>query len=98
MPSAPAPFIDIERVTKTFQADPRTPPIAVIDDVSIAVDKGEFVVFLGPSGCGKTTLMRMVGGLETPTRGRVLIDGEPVERARAGRRAWCSSPTRPSPG
>jgi NitT/TauT family transport system ATP-binding protein len=72
------PFIRVDRVTKSFQADPRTRPIAVIDDVSIAVDKGELVVFLGPSGCGKTTLMRIVGGLETATRGRVLIDGSPV--------------------
>ena len=72
------PFIAIERVSKSFQADRRTPPIAVIDDVSIAIDKGELVVFLGPSGCGKTTLMRVVGGLETATRGRVIIDGIPV--------------------
>ncbi len=76
MPASP--FIVIERVSKSFQADPRTPPIAVIDDVSIAIDKGELVVFLGPSGCGKTTLMRIVGGLETATRGRVLIEGQPV--------------------
>ena len=72
------PFIRIDRVTKTFQADSRTRPIAVIDDVSIDIEKGELIVFLGPSGCGKTTLMRIVGGLETATRGRVLIDGAPV--------------------
>jgi len=76
--TAAAPFIAIERVSKLFQPDPRTPPIAVIDDISIVIDKGELVVFLGPSGCGKTTLMRIVGGLETATRGRVLIDGHPV--------------------
>ncbi len=76
MPASP--FILIERVSKSFQADPRTPPIAVIDDVSISIDQGELIVFLGPSGCGKTTLMRIVGGLETATRGRVLIDGQPV--------------------
>ena len=72
------PFILIDRVSKSFQADSRTPPIAVIDDVSIAIGKGELIVFLGPSGCGKTTLMRIVGGLETATRGRVLIDRVPV--------------------
>jgi len=76
MPASP--FILIERVSKSFQADPRTPPIAVIDDVSISIDQGELIVFLGPSGCGKTTLMRIVGGLETATRGRVIIDGQPV--------------------
>ena len=73
------PFIVIERVSKSFRADARAAPIAVIDDVSLEIGKGELIVFLGPSGCGKTTLMRIVGGLETATRGRVLIDGEPVE-------------------
>jgi NitT/TauT family transport system ATP-binding protein len=76
--TASASFIAIERVSKSFQPDPRTPAISVIDDISIAIDKGELVVFLGPSGCGKTTLMRIVGGLETATRGRVLIDGQAV--------------------
>jgi ABC-type nitrate/sulfonate/bicarbonate transport system ATPase subunit len=76
--SAGEAFIRIERVTKAFQLDSRAKPILVIDDVSIGIAKGELVVFLGPSGCGKTTLMRIVGGLETATRGRVLIDGRPV--------------------
>jgi NitT/TauT family transport system ATP-binding protein len=73
-----APFIRIDRVTKAFQADSRMAPIAVIEDVSISIDEGELIVFLGPSGCGKTTLMRIVGGLETATRGRVVIGGQPV--------------------
>ncbi len=77
MPAAQA-FISIDRVSKSFQVDQRTPPIAVINDVSIAIEEGELVVFLGPSGCGKTTLMRIVGGLESATRGRVQIDGQPV--------------------
>jgi len=74
----PQSFIAIERVSKSFQADPRVAPISVIDDISIDIDKGELIVFLGPSGCGKTTLMRIVGGLETATVGRVLIGGKPV--------------------
>ncbi len=76
--SLPACFIRIDRVTKTFQSDPQARQIAVIDDISIGIDKGELIVFLGPSGCGKTTLMRIVGGLETATRGGVLIGGTPV--------------------
>jgi NitT/TauT family transport system ATP-binding protein len=52
--------------------------IPVIDSVSFTVDAGEFVCLLGPNGCGKTTLLRIVGGLEAPTRGRVLLGGEPV--------------------
>ena len=52
--------------------------IPVIDSVSFVVEPGEFVCLLGPNGCGKTTLLRIVGGLEPPTRGRVLLGGEPV--------------------
>jgi NitT/TauT family transport system ATP-binding protein len=52
--------------------------IPVIDRVSFPVDAGEFVCLLGPNGCGKTTLLRIIGGLEAPTRGVVRIDGDPV--------------------
>jgi NitT/TauT family transport system ATP-binding protein len=52
--------------------------IPVIDSVSFSVEAGEFVCLLGPNGCGKTTLLRIVGGLEPPTRGEVLLDGKPV--------------------
>jgi NitT/TauT family transport system ATP-binding protein len=52
--------------------------IPVIDEVSFAAEAGEFVCLLGPNGCGKTTLLRIVGGLEPATRGRVVLDGRPV--------------------
>jgi NitT/TauT family transport system ATP-binding protein len=52
--------------------------IPVIDSVSFAVDTGEFLCLLGPNGCGKTTLLRIIGGLEPATRGRVILDGRPV--------------------
>jgi NitT/TauT family transport system ATP-binding protein len=52
--------------------------IPVIDSVSFAVDAGEFLCLLGPNGCGKTTLLRIIGGLEAATRGRVTLDGRPV--------------------
>jgi ABC-type nitrate/sulfonate/bicarbonate transport system ATPase subunit len=70
------PFIAIEQVCKTFPSD--AGPVPVIDNVSLTIGEGEFVVFLGPSGCGKTTLMRMVGGLDHPTRGLIRLGGEPV--------------------
>jgi NitT/TauT family transport system ATP-binding protein len=63
--------LEVDRVGKDFV-------IPVIDSVSFAVDAGEFLCLLGPNGCGKTTLLRIVGGLEAPTRGRVLLGGEPV--------------------
>ncbi len=50
----------------------------MVEPLSLTVAEGEFVVFVGPSGCGKTTALRLVGGLETPTSGEVLIKGPNV--------------------
>jgi NitT/TauT family transport system ATP-binding protein len=63
--------LEIEEVGKDFL-------IPVIDRVSFTVDAGGFACLLGPNGCGKTTLLRIVGGLEPPTRGRVRLGGQPV--------------------
>ncbi len=52
--------------------------IPIIESVSFDVDAGDFVCLLGPNGCGKTTLLRIVGGLEAPSRGTVTLGGEPV--------------------
>ena len=70
-------FLKLSGIRKSFVSDEGeiTP---VIDNVSMNVSAGEFVVFLGPSGCGKTTLMRIVGGLETCDSGEVLLGGEKV--------------------
>jgi ABC-type nitrate/sulfonate/bicarbonate transport system ATPase subunit len=51
----------------------------VVEPLSMTISEGVFVVLVGPSGCGKTTVMRMVGGLETPTEGEILIDGQLVK-------------------
>ena len=59
--------------------------IPVIDRVSFDVEAGEFVCLLGPNGCGKTTLLRIIGGLEPATRGRVMLDGEPIVAGRPHR-------------
>ncbi|HLB07170.1 MAG TPA: ATP-binding cassette domain-containing protein, partial [Alphaproteobacteria bacterium] len=45
-----------------------------VNDLTLAIEEGEFFVLLGPSGCGKTTTLRMIAGLERPTRGTILID------------------------
>jgi NitT/TauT family transport system ATP-binding protein len=52
--------------------------VEVVAPFDLTVGAGEFIVFLGPSGCGKTTLMRMVGGLEAPSAGAILLDGRPL--------------------
>ncbi len=75
--SRPSGYIEFRQVTKIF-SDPKGRPIDVVEPLSLTMDKGEFVVFVGPSGCGKTTVMRMVGGLEMPTTGEILIQDVPI--------------------
>jgi multiple sugar transport system ATP-binding protein len=64
--------IEFRNVTKTFGGT------CVVDDLSLEVRDGEFIVLLGPSGCGKTTTLRMLAGLENSTSGDIFIDGERV--------------------
>src|SRR6201995_3603083 len=64
--------IKLESVAKAFGA------FAAVKGVDLRVDHGSFFVILGPSGCGKTTTLRMIAGLELPTLGRILLDGEDV--------------------
>ncbi|HEY9348114.1 MAG TPA: ATP-binding cassette domain-containing protein, partial [Inquilinus sp.] len=52
--------------------------VTAVTDVDLAVPAGKLVCFLGPSGCGKTTLLRIIAGLEFPTRGQLLLDGRDV--------------------
>lgn len=52
--------------------------VVAVDDVSLNIQKGEFLFLLGPSGCGKTTTLRMIGGLEDPTQGTIRIQGKDV--------------------
>jgi ABC-type nitrate/sulfonate/bicarbonate transport system ATPase subunit len=70
-------FIEFREMTKVFEQE-NGRDVPVIDPLDLSINEGEFVVFVGPSGCGKTTVMRMVGGLERPTTGYVLLKGEPV--------------------
>src|SRR6202790_4836864 len=64
--------IRVENIAKTFGA------FTAVKGVNFTVDHGSFFVILGPSGCGKTTTLRMIAGLELPTAGRILLDGEDV--------------------
>jgi ABC-type nitrate/sulfonate/bicarbonate transport system ATPase subunit len=59
-------------VTKRFDA------FTVVENTQLDIARNEFVVFLGPSGCGKTTLMRMVGGLDQPSSGAILLEDRPI--------------------
>ncbi|MGE0313123.1 MAG: ABC transporter ATP-binding protein [Lautropia sp.] len=77
-PRATAPGIEFRAVSKRY-GDDRDAPLAV-DRIDLAVERGTLTTILGPSGCGKTTTLRMIAGLEMPTDGTILIDGEDVTR------------------
>jgi spermidine/putrescine transport system ATP-binding protein len=70
--SAPAADVRLENVVKRFD------DAAAVDGVSVDVPRGSFFALLGPSGCGKTTTLRMIGGFEEPTEGRILLGDEDV--------------------
>lgn len=70
--------IALEQVSLQFAAKPH--PFTVLEDVSLTLEKGEFVVLLGPSGCGKSTILNLVAGFNQPDSGRVLSGGEPVRK------------------
>jgi spermidine/putrescine ABC transporter ATP-binding subunit len=63
---------ELDGVTKRYHA------VTAVDEVSLSVEKGEFLCLLGPSGCGKTTTLRMIGGFEIPDEGRVMLGGVDV--------------------
>ncbi len=65
-------LVRIEGVSKHFG------DTVALDDLTLEIARGEFVTFLGPSGCGKSTTLRILGGFERPTKGRIILDGEDV--------------------
>jgi NitT/TauT family transport system ATP-binding protein len=68
----------VESVSRVFPGVRRGPPTHALERTDLAVADADFIAILGPSGCGKSTLLRIVAGLDRPTTGRVLLDGQPV--------------------
>ena len=75
----------IQDVGKVFAAQGKRAPTRALQPTTLSVSDNDFITILGPSGCGKSTLLRIVGGLETATEGKVLLDGSPVKGPGADR-------------
>jgi putative ABC transport system ATP-binding protein len=67
--------IELDHVSRQFEGKRN---VVALDDVSLAIPRGEMISVIGPSGSGKSTLLNLVGGLDRPTAGRVIVDGEPL--------------------
>ena len=85
--------IRLDTVSKMFGGG-----VIAVDEVSLEIASGEFLVLVGPSGCGKTTLLRMIAGLEEVTHGSISIGGADVtdlapRRRDTGTSRWCSRAT-----
>lgn len=75
-----ASYLSIQDVNKTYRT--RNGDVHAVEHADFDIDEGDFVSLVGPSGCGKSTLMSMIGGLETPTGGRILVGGTPITAPR----------------
>src|SRR5476651_308948 len=79
------PIIHLEDVSKLYGFGDAT--TLALDEVSLSIEKGEFVAVMGPSGCGKSTLMNVIGLLDRPSHGKYALDGKAVSRLRPNQSA-----------
>jgi iron(III) transport system ATP-binding protein len=80
-------YLTLEHLTKNFPArGKQVGEVTAVDDISLNIEKGQFVTLLGPSGCGKTTTLRLIGGFEFPTSGHIVLDGQRLEDVPPNRR------------
>ncbi len=74
--------LNFNSITKLYAGAQGAPPLRALEDISFSTHAGEFVCILGPSGCGKSTLLRMAAGLDQPTSGEVLLEGDRISSPR----------------
>jgi NitT/TauT family transport system ATP-binding protein len=79
------PFIAFRHVGKSFRDAREGRVVHAIEDISLDIERGEFVTVIGPSGCGKTTLLNILAGFEQPSAGQVLLEGQPIDGPGADR-------------
>ncbi|MCC9625915.1 ABC transporter ATP-binding protein [Thalassospira sp. MA62] len=77
-------ILSLHDITVRFEPKGK-PPVLALDDVSLSVPNDTFSVIVGPSGCGKSTLLRLVAGLESPTSGKLELNGQPISGPSADR-------------
>ncbi len=70
--------LKLDHISKAFTQRGGDGTVKAVDDISLDIPSGEFTTLLGPSGCGKTTTLRLIAGFETPTSGRILLDGQDI--------------------
>ena len=70
--------IEIKNINKSFEGKNKN--LSVLENINLTINDGEFICLLGPSGCGKTTLLRLIAGLEHPTSGEIIANGELVKK------------------
>jgi len=78
------PVVQLQGVDKVFGGGDQ-PATTALEGIDLAIRSGEFVSLIGPSGCGKSTLLRIIGDLISPSRGTVVVNGKPADRARRDR-------------
>src|SRR5689334_13913189 len=76
---AAAPFLKLTNVTKHY-GSPQSTPLPVLNQVSLELGRGQTLAIVGPSGSGKSTLLHIIGTLDRPTSGEVLLDGQDLNR------------------
>lgn len=79
MRDAAAALVSVQNLSKEYRRGGTV--LCALQDVTLEVQRGEFCAFVGPSGCGKSTLLNLIGGLDQPTSGTILIEGRPVTDA-----------------
>ena len=79
-------YLTLDRITKKFPARGGQGEVTAVDNVSLNIEKGQFVTLLGPSGCGKTTTLRLIAGFEFPTSGHITLDGQRLDDVPPNRR------------
>ena len=106
-PARGAAGVEIRRAGKVYRGA-KGQPVRAIEDATLTIEQGEIVSLIGPSGCGKSTLLMLIAGLDAPTTGEVLVNGQPVDGPSSevgvvfqreasacetsSGRRWCSSP------